>query len=115
MRPSAGYQKTELLLVSFRGLPSSAQAELRRRLFAAVGPHLSPAEAAEQNLVEQMSILCSHLGNLPNDRGDLKADIKQFIAQHGAVSDSPEDLAEFLASLSTALSAPRSRSSRSGP
>jgi len=63
--------------------------------------HIERSEAREQNIFERMAILYRGLDRFP---GDLRKRVKSLMAQYGTVSDTPDDIAEFLEEFVLAIS-----------
>jgi hypothetical protein len=92
LRFDGNFSKIEMLMVPVMGLPDLAKEELHA-LFELATVHLEAHEAKEQNVFERMAILYRCLDRFP---GDLRKRVKHFVAQYGAISDTPSDIAEFL-------------------
>lgn len=100
IRFASKFSKMEILMVPVTGLPATAAKELNALFEKAMG-HIEPHEANEQNIFERMSILYRRLDRFP---GDLQKRVTNFVAQYGAVSDTPDDIAAFLEEFVIAIS-----------
>jgi hypothetical protein len=87
-------------MVPGHGLSELAAKHLES-LFELARPHLQPGQADEQNVFERMAILYRTMHRFP---GDLRSRVKTFIAQYGSISDTPNDIAEFLEEILRAIS-----------
>jgi len=99
LRFDGSFSKIEMLMVPEMGLPDLARGELDA-LFELAMAHLEAHEAKEQNVFERMAILYRCLDRFP---GDIRERVKNFVAQYGAMSDTPSDIAEFLEELVAAI------------
>lgn len=95
IRYSPDLAKFEIMSVPWQGLPETANQELQR-LYEEAAPFLAEEARGEQNTIERMGILYRELSRLP---GPLQGRVKLFIGQYGTIADSPNTIAELVASL----------------